>query len=87
MFHQCGVWWCVVGETQGKAQRNGEEGKADRERGVKTTSGNGQARSSPSPRGQWGKEKNGGNWLRNHLWCPNDPRGKGIDEMVRGGRD
>ena len=21
------------------------------------------------------KEKNGGNWLRNHLWCPNDPRG------------
>ena len=18
--------------------------------------------------------KNGGNWLRNHLWCPNDPR-------------
>ena len=19
--------------------------------------------------------KNGGNWLRNHLWCPNDPRG------------
>ena len=21
------------------------------------------------------REKNGGNWLRNHLWCPNDPRG------------
>ena len=21
------------------------------------------------------QEKNGGNWLRNHLWCPNDPRG------------
>ena len=19
--------------------------------------------------------ENGGNWLRNHLWCPNDPRG------------
>ena len=19
--------------------------------------------------------KNGGNWSRNHLWCPNDPRG------------
>ena len=19
--------------------------------------------------------KNGGNWLRNHLWCPNDPHG------------
>ena len=24
---------------------------------------------------------NGGNWLLNHLWCPNDPRGYGIDEM------
>ena len=27
------------------------------------------------PRGQWRTGKNGGNWLRNHLWCPNDPRG------------
>ena len=26
--------------------------------------------------------KNGGNWLRNHLWCPNDPRGSGIDDDV-----
>ena len=52
-----------------------EEDKADKGRGVKTTSGNGQAWSSPSPRGQWGTGKNEGNWLRNHLWCPNDPRG------------
>ena len=22
-----------------------------------------------------GKGKNGENWLQNHLWCPNDPRG------------
>ena len=28
-----------------------------------------------SPRGQWRTGKNGENWLRNHLWCPNDPRG------------
>ena len=27
-----------------------------------------------SPRGQWRTEKNEGNWLRNYLWCPNDPR-------------
>ena len=40
-----------------------------------------QARSSPSPRGQWRTGKNGGHWLRNYLWCPNDPRGLGIDEM------
>ena len=24
-----------------------------------------------------GKEKNGGNWLRSHQWCPNNPKGKG----------
>ena len=23
--------------------------------------------------------KNGGNWSRKNLWCPNDPRGQGID--------
>ena len=56
-----------------KAQWKGEEDKADRERGGKITSGNGQALSLPSPRGQWRTGKNGGNWLRNHLWCPNDP--------------
>ena len=57
-----------------KAQWKGEEDKADR-RGGKTTSGNGQAWSSPKPRGQWRTGKNGGNWLWNHLWCPSDPRG------------
>ena len=40
-----------------------------------TTLGNGQAWGSQSPRGQWRTGKNAGNWLRNHLWCPNDPRG------------
>ena len=24
--------------------------------------------------------ENGENWLQNHLWCPNDPRGQGIDD-------
>ena len=36
-----------------KAQWKGEEDEADRGRGGKTTSGNGQAWSSASPRGQW----------------------------------
>ena len=36
-----------------KAQWKGEEDKANRGRGGKTTSGNGQAWSSASPRGQW----------------------------------
>ena len=39
------------------------EDKADRGRGEKTTSGNGQAWTSPSPREQWKTERNGGNWL------------------------
>ena len=58
----------------------GKEDKADRERGGKTTSGNGQAWSSASPRGQWRTGKNGENRLQNHLWCPNDPSGLGIDD-------
>ena len=57
-----------------KAQPKGEEDKTDRGRGGKT-SRNGQAWSLPSPRGQWRTGKNGGNWLQNHLWCPNDPHG------------
>ena len=26
------------------------------------------------PEGSGEQEKNGENWLRNHMWCPNDPR-------------
>ena len=40
-------------KTSCKAQWKEEEDKADRRRGGKTTSENGQAWSSPSPRGQW----------------------------------
>ena len=42
--------------------------------------GNGQAWSSPNPRGQWRTRENGGNWLRNHLWCLNDPRSYRIND-------
>ena len=58
-----------------KARGKGEEDEADRGRGRKTTSRNGQAWSSPSPRGQWRTEKNGENWLWSHMWGPKDPRG------------
>ena len=47
----------LQGTVKGKKTRQTEK------RGGKTTSGIGQARSSPSPRGQWRTEKNGGNWL------------------------
>ena len=32
------------------------------------------------PEGSAEQEKDGENWLRNHLWCLNDPRDKGIDD-------
>ena len=78
--HTAVVWSCFpfIGSGQNHLARHserGKEGKADRGRGGKSTSGNGQARSSPSPRGKWRTGKNGENRLRNHLWCPNDPRG------------
>ena len=28
--------------------------------------------------GKWREKKK--NWLQNHLWCPNDPRGWGLDD-------
>ena len=43
---------------------------------------NRQAWSSASPRGQWRTGENGENWLPNHLWCPNDPRVKGMMIMM-----
>ena len=61
------VWSChqVWQKPSCKAQWKGEEDKADRGRGGKTTLGNGQAWgqwSSLSPREQWRTEENGGNW-------------------------
>ena len=74
-------WYGHVSLSSGLAKTvlqgtvKGEEDMSDRRRGGKTTSANGQAWSSASPRGQWRTGKNGENWLQNHLWCPNDPRG------------
>ena len=56
-----------------KAQWRGEEDKTGRGRGGKTTSGNGQAWSLPSPRGQWRPGKNGGNWLVKSSVVPQRP--------------
>ena len=36
-------------------------------------------RQAPEGSGEQGGG-NGENWLQNHLWCPNDPRGYGIDD-------
>ena len=79
------VWTCLPFIRSGKNHlaRHSERGKktwqTEKEVG-RQHQGNGQACSSPSPRGQWRTEKNGLNWLGNHLWCPNDPRGGGTDD-------
>ena len=52
---------------QGTVKGGSEEDKADKGRSGKTTSGNGQALSSASPRGQWRTGGNGENWLPNDL--------------------
>ena len=58
---------------QGTVKRGRRQG-GQRKSG-KTTLGNRQAWSSASPRRRWRTGKNGENWLQNHLWWPNDPRG------------
>ena len=61
------VWACLpfIRSGQNHRARHSERGKKTRqtERGWKTTSGKGQVWSSPSPRGQWKTENDGGNWL------------------------
>ena len=52
------------GRRQGRQRKRWEDNIRD-----------GQAWCSASPRGQWRTGKNGENWLQNHLWYPNDPRG------------
>ena len=62
-------WYGHVSRSSGLAKAilqgtlKGEEDKADRGRGGKTTLRNGQAWSSASSRGQWRTGENGGNWL------------------------
>ena len=72
-FHSSLLLWlcllssCGVVTLQGTVKEGRRQG-SKRKRWI-------QAWSSQSPRGQWRTGKNGGNWLQNHLWCPNDPRG------------
>ena len=74
-------WYGHVSRSSGLAKTvllgtvKGEEDKADRGRGGKTTLENGQAWSLASPRGQWRTAEMEKKWFQNHLWCPNDPHG------------
>ena len=74
------VWPCLplIRSGQNHLARHSERGKKTRqteEEVGRQHQGKNTACSSTSPRGQWRTGKNGENWLQNHLWCPNDPRG------------
>ena len=74
------VWSCLpfIRFGQNHLTRHSDRGEKTRqteEEVGRLHQGMRQAWSSPSPRGQWRTGKTGGNWLRNHLWCPNDPLG------------
>ena len=73
------LWTCLlfIRSCQNHPARHSERWKKTRQtgRGGKTTSGNGCAWSSRSPRGQWRTEKTGGNWLWGNLLSPDDPCG------------
>ena len=74
------VWSCLPFIRSGQNQLAGHSEKGKKTRRTKEemgrqASGNGQAWSSTCPRGQWRTGEKRENWLQNHLWCPNDPRG------------
>ena len=74
------IWSCLpfIRSGQNHLARHGERGKKTRQTEEEVGRHQGMMDrqwSSAGPRGQWRTGKNGENWLRNHLWCPDDPRG------------
>ena len=79
------VWTCLPFIRSGqkpscKAQWKEEEDKAGRKSSGKTTSGSGQALSSPSLEGRGEQKK----WSRLAVKASNDPRGQGIGKSEEG---
>ena len=75
-------WYGLVSRSSGLGKtilqgtmKGGRRQGRQRKRWEDNISGNGQAWRSADPKGQWRTGKNWENWLRNHLWCPNDPPG------------
>ena len=74
------VWSCLpfIGSSQNHLARHSERGKKIRQTDEEVGRQH-QGMDRPGvckvPEGSGEQGKYGGNWLRNHLWCPNDPRG------------
>ena len=54
----------------------------DKGSGGKTTSDSGQDRSFQSHRRLWRTDRDGGSWLRDQRWCPNDPPSQAADRNI-----
>ena len=82
---QTAVVWSrfpFIRSGQNHLARHSERGKKTRQREEEVGShhqGMDRPRVRQVPEGS-GERKNWENWLQNHLWCPNDPRGYGIDD-------
>ena len=74
-------WCCHVSRSSGLAKtiyraRHSEKGKKTKQRNsCKDDIGEWTGLDYAKCQGAVEDRENGGNWLRNHLWCPNDPRG------------
>ena len=74
------VWSCLpfVRSGQNHLARHSERGKMTRQT-EEAVGRQHQGMDRPGvrqvPKGSGEQEKNEENWLRNQLWCPNDPRG------------
>ena len=73
------VWSCLpfIESGQNHLSRHNERGKKTRqteEEVGRQPEGMDRPGVRQVPEGS-GERENGGKWLRNHLWCPNDPRG------------
>ena len=80
------AWSCLpfIRSDQNHLARHSERGKKTgqtEEKVVRQHQGMDRPGVRQVPEGSGDTRKNGGNWLRNHLWCPNDPHGYGIDEI------
>ena len=71
------VWTCLpfIRSVQNQLARHSERGKKTRQKKRwEDKPSNGQAWSSPNPRGRgWESRKNGANWLWSQLWYPKRP--------------
>ena len=79
------VWSCLpfIGSGENRLAKHSERGKKIRQT-EKEVGRQHQGMDRPGvrqvPEGSGKQWKNGENWLRNHLWCPNEPRGNSIDD-------